>query len=124
MIEAGKVVEHGPVLDVFLHPQHPVTQSLLSESGIASEGWQDLAEQTKGRLVRLSFKGESTSAPVLSQISRQFQLDFSILQGSISRIKQTPYGQLVVALDGDLSRWTEIKALFDQHDVLCEVLRA
>lgn len=124
VIEAGQVVEHGQVLDVFLYPRHDATKSLLSESGMESEGWHDLAAQTKGRLLRLSFTGDSTSAPVLSQISRQFNLDFSILQGSVSRIKQTPYGQLVVALDGDLTPWAEINALFDQHGVMCEVLRA
>lgn len=124
VIEAGQLVEHGQVMDVFLHPQHPITQTLLSESGIDSGGWQDLAAQVSGRLLRLSFKGEATSAPLLSQISREFDLDFSILQGSVSRIKQTPYGQLVVAVAGDLRRWSEIKALLDQHNVMCEVLRA
>src|SRR5690554_3331417 len=49
VIEAGQVVEHGQVLDVFLYPRHDATKSLLSESGMESEGWHDLAAQTKGR---------------------------------------------------------------------------
>ena len=124
VIEAGKLVEHGQVIDVFLHPQHQTTQTLLSESGLEAGGWQDLAKHVSGRLLRLSFKGKSTSAPILSQLSRDFELNFSILQGSVSRIKQTPYGQLVVALEGDLSQWAQVKAVLEQHDVVCEVLRA
>lgn len=123
VIEGGKLVEMGQVLDVFLHPQHEVTQSLLSESGLDADGWQDLAQHIEGRLLRLSFKGDSTSAPVLSQISRTFQMDLSILQGAVSRIKDTPYGQLVVAAKGDVSRWTEVEALLAQNGVDCEVLR-
>jgi len=123
VIEGGKLVEMGQVLDVFLHPQHEVTQSLLSESGLDADGWQDLAQHIEGRLLRLSFKGDSTSAPVLSQISRSFQMDLSILQGAVSRIKDTPYGQLVVAVKGDVSRWAEVEALLAQNGVDCEVLR-
>lgn len=123
VIEAGKLVEMGQVLDVFLHPQHAVTQSLLSESGIDADGWQELASQTEGRLLRLSFKGEATSVPLLSQISRQFDVSLSILQGSVSRIKDTPYGQLVVAANGDLGQWPAIVSYLEQHNVEYEVLR-
>lgn len=124
VIEGGQLVEMGEVLDVFLHPQHPVTQSLLSESGVDANSWQQLATQVEGRLLRLSFKGEATSAPVLSQISRDFNMDLSILQGAVSRIKDTPYGQLVVAAKGDLHRWSEIEALLNAQHIQCEVLRA
>lgn len=124
VIEAARLVEVGQVLDVFLHPQHAVTQSLLSESGVEADGWEEFSQQIEGRLLRLSFKGEATSAPVLSQISREFNVDLSILQGAISRIKDTPYGQLVVAAKGDMSQWPEVEALLAEHGVDYEVLRA
>ena len=123
VIEGGKLVEIGPVMDVFLHPQHAVTQSLLTESGMDTDGWQSFSQQVEGRLLRLSFRGEATSAPVLSQISREFNVDLSILQGAVSRIKDTPYGQLVVAAKGDLEQWPEVEALLAQHGIDCEVLR-
>src|SRR5690606_37109141 len=50
VIDAGVIVELGDVLDVFLHPAHPVTQSLLSESGIDAEGWREMAQGISGRL--------------------------------------------------------------------------
>src|SRR5690606_7172246 len=55
VIDAGKIVECGDVLDVFLHPKHEVTQSLLSESGMDAEGWREMAQGIEGRLIRLSF---------------------------------------------------------------------
>ena len=48
------IVECGDVLDVFLHPRHGVTQSLLSESGLDAEGWRDVAQGVQGSLLRLS----------------------------------------------------------------------
>src|SRR5690606_21209695 len=48
VIEAGRIVEAGEVLEVFLHPRHDATQSLLSESGMDAEGWRAMAEGLSG----------------------------------------------------------------------------
>lgn len=124
VIDAGIIVETGDVLDVFLHPQHPVTQSLLSESGIDAEGWRDMAHQIQGRLVRLSFRGSATVQPMLSRVSRELDVDLSILQGSVGSIKGTPYGQLVIAAQGASLALGQLETLFASEGVECEVLRA
>lgn len=123
VIDSGKIVEHGNVLDVFLHPVHPVTQSLLSESGMDADGWQDMAEGVSGTLVRLSFRGEATLEPLLSKLSRDLNLDLSILQGSVGRIKQTPYGQLVLTVQGSDDDKNRLAQVVEQEGVRCEVLR-
>lgn len=123
VIDAGLIVECGDVTDVFLHPQHPVTQSLLSESGMDADGWREMAKGVQGRLLRLSFRGDATVQPMLSRASRELNLNLSILQGSVGRIKDTPYGQLVVAVDGAAGQ-DELHALFAAEGVQCEVLRA
>ncbi|MDS1142572.1 methionine ABC transporter ATP-binding protein [Pusillimonas sp. SM2304] len=124
VIDAGVIVECGEVLDVFLHPQHAVTQSLLSESGIDAEGWRDMAQGISGRLIRLSFRGQATVQPMLSRASRELNLDLSILQGAVSRIKDTPYGQLVLSVQGDQQAQEKLTQLFAAEGVQCEVLRS
>lgn len=123
VIDAGKIVECGAVVDVFLHPRHPVTQSLLSESGVDAEGWRDMAQGIQGRLLRLSFRGDATVQPMLSRASRELGLDLSILQGSVSRIKETPYGQLVVSVQGDAAGQAKVVELFAAEGVQCEELQ-
>lgn len=122
VIDAGRIVELGDVLDVFLHPQHPVTQSLLSESGMDAEGWRDMALDMEGTLLRLSFKGDSTLQPLLSRVSRDLEVDLSILQGSVGRIKDTPYGQLVVAVQGPAASTSRLPDVLRAHGVHCEEL--
>lgn len=124
VIDAGKIVEQGDVLDVFLHPQHEVTQSLLSESGMDADDWQEVAEGVTGTLVRLSFRGSATLEPMLSQVSRDLNLDLSILQGSVGRIKQTPYGQLVLMVQGDPDAKARLGEVTGKLGVQCEVLRS
>lgn len=123
VIDAGRIVECGDVLDVFLHPQNAVTQSLLSESSMDAEGWRELALGMHGRLMRLSYRGEHAAQPLLSRISRELNLDLSILQGTVSRIKNIPYGQLVVAVQGADASLAQLGDLLAAAQVDYEVLR-
>lgn len=124
VIDAGRIVELGDVVDVFLHPQHAVTQSLLSESGVDAEGWRDMAQGMEGKLLRLSFRGTTTLQPLLSRVSRELGVDLSILQGAVGRIKDTPYGQLVVAAQGDPEACARLPQVLRADGVDCEELHA
>ena len=50
--------------------------------------------------MRLTFRGDATYTPLLGTVARNTGVDFSILSGRIDRIKDTPYGQLTLALVG------------------------
>lgn len=101
VLDAGKLVEAGPVTEVFLHPKHATTRRLVSEAEHVDETelHRDLAA-LGGRIVRLTFLGNGTYEPVLGRIARETGVDYNILSGRVDRIKDTPYGQLIVALTG------------------------
>ncbi len=122
VMDAGRVVETGPVSEVFLHPKHPTTRDFVFESEHidGSELERDL-EQAKGRILRLTFKGEATYTPLLGSVARESGVDFSILSGRIDHIKDTPYGQLTLSLvGGDLDVAMQSLQAADVH---VEVLR-
>lgn len=101
VMDNGVIVEQGEVADVFLHPQHPTSRRFVFEAEHVDEG--DLIDDfahVPGRILRLTFRGESTYAPLLGSIARDTGVDYSILTGRIDRIKNAPYGQLTVALTG------------------------
>jgi len=124
VLDAGRVVESGEVLDVFLHPQHAVTRALLSESGMDGEAWRTMADSICGRLLRLSFRGADTTQPLLTRASRELGLDLSILHGMVGRIKTVPYGQLVVAAQGPQESLDQFSGWLDRGGIQHEVLRA
>lgn len=101
VLDAGQMVELGAVTDVFLHPKHATTRRFVSESEQVDENelHHDFAA-VGGRIVRLTFLGNDTYDPLLGRIARETGVDYNILSGRIDRIKDTPYGQLVVALVG------------------------
>ncbi|QEW06671.1 methionine ABC transporter ATP-binding protein [Nitrincola iocasae] len=122
VMDAGLIVEQGQVADVFLHPKHPTTRRFVYEAEQLDE--QEMANdfsRVEGRIVRLTFQGEATYAPLLGQIARQTGVDYSILSGRIDHIRDTPYGQLTLSLvGGDAS--AAIKQL-QAAQVTVEVLR-
>ncbi|KAB7765886.1 methionine ABC transporter ATP-binding protein [Xanthomonas maliensis] len=101
VLDAGRLVETGPVTEVFLHPQHPTTRRFVSEAEHVDEAalHRDFAA-VGGRIVRLTFVGDATYEPLLGRIARETGVDYNILSGRVDRIKDTPYGQLTVALTG------------------------
>ena len=101
VMDGGVIVEHGLVRDVFLHPQHPTSLRFVQET----EGDTDLMpsedyQHVDGRIVRLTFLGEATYAPLLGRVARETGVDYSILAGRIGRIKDQACGQLTLALTG------------------------
>ncbi|MDT4800446.1 Methionine import ATP-binding protein MetN [compost metagenome] len=122
VMDAGAIVEQGPVAEVFLHPQHPTTRRFVLEDEQVDEDEQrDDFAHVPGRILRLTFQGEATYAPLLGTVARETGVDYSILAGRIDRIKDTPYGQLTLALTGgDLDA---ALARFHAADVHLEVLR-
>ena len=122
VMDAGVIVEQGPVAEVFLHPKHPTTKRFVQEDEQIDEGEQrDDFAHVPGRIVRLTFQGDATYAPLLGTVARETGVDYSILAGRIDRIKDTPYGQLTLAVTG--GDMEAAFARFTAADVHMEVLR-
>jgi len=123
VIDAGEIVEMGDVADVFLHPQHPVTQSLVAENQALDLDLVQLSrEKQRGILARLTYVGAAAHEPILSRVAAQTQLQMVILQGTISRIKNTPYGQLLVELIGTTTEIDRVLASLRAEDVRVDLI--
>lgn len=111
VIEAGRIVEQGRVLDVFTGPQQAITKSLIDEilpqelPASVLDHVRKLAGQLSagrtGQLLRLSYAGDSAYQPILSQLIRQFGVDMSILHGQVDEIQDETFGSLAVYASGE-----------------------
>lgn len=105
VMEEGKVVEMGDVLDVFLHPKQQITKKFVSQvMGNAEE--EDaipsmLQDNPEGKLIKLQFIGESANKALISQLAKQFAIDINIIQGKITNTKAGSYGTLFVQITGE-----------------------
>ncbi|MGN7360132.1 methionine ABC transporter ATP-binding protein [Paenibacillus sp. SAF-054] len=102
VIHQGGIVEEGPVTEVFLKPKHPVTRDfILGQAGESAQLALHAPHDGPSRLCKITFLGEKTYDSILSRTARETGVDFAILQGTISKIKDIPYGQLIVRLEGE-----------------------
>ena len=128
VIDAGRIVEHGDVFEVFTRPQHATTRSFLG----AKTG-HDLppylrshlkAEPSPGCAValRILFRGPHATDPILSELSRELKLDLNILSGSVDEIAGRPFGTLVVSLPNDPAKLDGALGFLRARDLDTEVI--
>ena len=128
VLDAGRVVEQGKVIDVFLQPHHEVTRALIGDV-IAQElppaMKARVAERLRkgsGHLLRLAFSGSGVDQPILSETIRRYELDFNILHGQIDEIQGQAFGSLAVLAGGEPAKVAEaIAFLREQHVVVEEM---
>ncbi|SEL33254.1 D-methionine transport system ATP-binding protein [Roseateles sp. YR242] len=123
VLDDGRIVEEGPVSQVFLHPRSPTARRFVQAAEQVDEGTQrDDFAHVQGQVWRLTFLGDRTYEPLLGEVARHAKLDFGILAGRIDRIKRVPYGQLTIAISaGDLAAARQLLAT---RGVQVEELRA
>jgi D-methionine transport system ATP-binding protein len=104
VMENGKVVELGDVLEVFKNPQQKITQRFVgevSETGSTKETIENLVSHyPDGKIVKLTFVGEQTEQPLITSLIKNFDINANILQGSISQTQGGSYGTLYLQLTG------------------------
>jgi D-methionine transport system ATP-binding protein len=105
VLDSGIIVENKKTIDLILHPEHELTKNLIIEEESTKfleevEEYYKFEKNTSNSLVLITFVGEQTFQPILSQISREHNTVISILHGDLRRIKNTPYGQLLVEIKG------------------------
>jgi D-methionine transport system ATP-binding protein len=107
VMENGKVVEIDSVVNIFKNPQSAVTKRFIRkdadpDSEDTDEILRKLLEQfPHGKLVHLRFHGGTAQSPIISKISRDFDVDVNIIQGNLQPAQETLIGTLYVQLLGE-----------------------
>ncbi|NLM96330.1 MAG: methionine ABC transporter ATP-binding protein [Halanaerobiaceae bacterium] len=121
VMEEGQIVEEGKVIDIFVNPQQPVTRRFI-KTVIDYNLPEGLNITQKGRLVRVSFKGESTHKPLISLLIKKYNIDANILYGKIDEIQGIPFGTLILDLEGSDESIDEALEFIGQLGLAVEVL--
>jgi D-methionine transport system ATP-binding protein len=104
VMEQGRVVEQGPVFEIFSAPQEQATRRFVSTlvdavpDAVALEG---LRRTHAGRLLTLSFRDESVSqSAVFAEIIGR-GVEFELVFGGIEDVRGRSFGHLTLELRGD-----------------------
>lgn len=106
VMETGRIVEEGEVIEVFKNPKEQITKRFIRqdtdpENENTDEIFNQLIHQfPNGQLYHLKFHGGGAQAPIISRITREFNVDVNIIQGNIQTTQETLIGSLYVQLLG------------------------
>lgn len=126
VMEAGKVVETGDVLNVFQSPQAPITKKFVSQVSETTDTKESIEQillnYPSGQLVKVTFVGQATEQPVISHLIKECGVDVNIVHGAISHTANGPYGMLIVHIDGTDERVQKALDVLAQHEIQTEVI--
>ncbi len=128
VIDKGLIVEHGSTFDIFTHPQHETTRSLLSSAvGVKLPRWVTSGLKTEATtgdriLVRLVFFGDTAFQPLTARLVAEIGPDVNILAGTIEEIAGDPFGSLVVSYPATPDVLARAERFYTETGLSTEVL--
>jgi D-methionine transport system ATP-binding protein len=107
VLDGGKIIEAGEVLDVFKNPQQALTKRFISAE--ADPNYQEtevvldelLNKYPNGQIVRLTFHGDQAKLPIVSEMVHEFpDVALNIIAGNIKQTQEGSIGTLYLQLIG------------------------
>lgn len=100
VMEAGKVIEEGPVYEIFANPIKRLTKDFIN-SILQFELPENLITNRKGLIIKIQFKGKVAEESLVSDMLQNFNINGNILHGKIEYIKGTPLGIFIMEVRGN-----------------------
>lgn len=104
VMEEGRIIEQGSVLDVFGHPQHPTTQNFVKtviQNTITPSVQKSIKTGLGSRICKLNFVGAATTEPLLYEMIRANEVKVNILFANTTEIQEKTLGTVIIQLDGE-----------------------
>ncbi len=128
VLDQGRVVEQGDVIDIFVEPKDPTTKSLTQKS-LHIELPELFLKQLvpdpapgKSPVLRLAFVGKATEEPVLVNIVREHKIIINFLQADFEYIKECQVGFTICQLIGEAANIENALQYLHDSQVKVEVI--
>lgn len=121
VMESGRVVEKGNVLDVFSEPQQEITKNFVKT--VINDSVPELliesirSEKKNNKLLKLKFLDSDSTESVLSGVNKKFDVETNILFANISEIQERVLGIIIVQIIGAKNEIEGAQKYFSEHGV-------
>ncbi|OOF63542.1 methionine ABC transporter ATP-binding protein MetN [Rodentibacter sp. Ppn85] len=129
VIDKGQLVEQGSVSEIFSNPKTELAQNFIRSTfhiSLPDEYLENLTDTPKHSeaypIIKFEFTGRSVDAPLLSQASKKFGVELSILTSQIDYAGGVKFGYTIAEVEGDEDAITQTKIYLMENNVRVEVL--
>ncbi len=101
IMDRGEVVEEGRVEEIFANPKTDIAREFISHLTPDERDEVELVRVPGKKIIKLSYMGRNVEKPLISQMIRRFDIDASIVAGSIDKLVTESVGHLILELNGE-----------------------
>ena len=130
IMDGGYVVELGDTVDVFSKPKKALTKDFIDTATNIRKIYELIEENNEltrlrsgEKMVLLTYSGSNAGEPLISYLSKTYDVRTNIIYGNIDYLKGRPIGKLVVTFSGDPKRIEEALAYINSQGVEVEVIK-
>ncbi|WP_116475689.1 methionine ABC transporter ATP-binding protein MetN [Zobellella maritima] len=128
IINDGELIEQGEVSWFFANAKTELARRFIASTihlEIPDEYQQRLTPEQEANalpLVRLGFTGETVDSPLISILSRSFEVDVTILSADIEYAGGVKFGFMLAELAGEAEQTQAAIAYLQEHKIQVELL--
>lgn len=121
VLSEGSVVESGTVKDIFKKPKSAVTKDFLAHLTSLDEDRDSMVHWSKvpGRYT-LRFPAGSTDSPIISRLTKEFDVEFNIRGGGVQRVGEDEFGSLICDITGEEEAVKQTISKLKRHKITVE----
>ncbi|ACX86676.1 methionine ABC transporter ATP-binding protein [Pectobacterium parmentieri] len=124
VMENGRIVEEGSVLDVFVRPQQAITRQFVKQYQKMEESFNPLlTEHLAGAVLKLTFVGQQTHQAIISEVIQTYHLTINILHGQISHTLNGSFGELYIHVEGCEQETDRVLTFLQERAIAVEVIK-
>ena len=130
VMEKGRIVEQGDVFSIFANPQDEVTKRFIRSTSNLSKVEELIAQDSPvvhlekdEKLVRFTYIKKNVSEPLISAISRLYEVTINIIFAEIEIVQDAPIGGTVAIISGEAATIDRALKHIAALDVGVEVLK-
>lgn len=130
VMEHGKIVEQGNIYSLFSEPKNQVTKNFIQTTGNISHLYEMIEENNpfvalkeNEKLILLKYSNNNADKALISEVSRNFSVNASIVFGGVEVIDRQPLGNLAVIIGGQPINVQGAIEYFKDNGVKVEVLK-
>ncbi len=121
IIHQGELVEQDSTVNIFSNPKHLATQQLIQQS---LHFYKPEKHDDNSLFLKLTFIGKDDEEPLISLLSKKFDITINIRQALIEKIQDTTVGFTICQLKGQQSVIQQALEFVKSTSINAEVLHA
>lgn len=123
VMDKGKIIEENSVEELFQKPKTQITKNFIRKLIEVEEDEDIIIDNFEGRVFRFTYSKETYKNPILSNLAKNYDLDFSIISGNINKLQSTGVGHTVVEITGNQEKLEDALKNIKENGIVVEEIK-